>query len=147
MLNLLAWVAKDAFVNAVVAEAGRKKAPSHVLRVLADSSSEQVRVAVARNAKCPPKALSQLALDSSYRVRILVAKNPSAPVWLLREMLSQAVFPCEYNILIKTALASNPSSPTDMLAVLCIDDSPQVRRAIAMNPHSPESFSVVAALS
>lgn len=65
-----------------------KNVPVNVLRELADSDQEPVRIAVAQKRKCPVDVLLRLAFDDSEGVRHTVATNAKTPTHILELLLN-----------------------------------------------------------
>lgn len=136
------------------AVAGNLSAPGPALAKLVRDYETEVRTAVAGNVNTPAEGLEALTLDQEEDVLAALCGNPSAPVAFM-EM--QSATPASgwserwvrlagnpgvpvpvarklaysRDVAVRLGLASNPSTPADILDVLALDESPQVRTSVA----------------
>lgn len=123
------------------------RTPPHVLAVLAELDSVEIRELVAAHSNTPPAALEKLSVNCYPEVRQAVASNPSAPPEILSKLASDSAPQ------VRATVAQNTSTPPDVLRRL-FDRAMkyrgaklrrQVLTALARNPSSPED--VLVALS
>ena len=136
------------------AVAGNLSAPGPALAKLVRDYETEVRTAVAGNANTPTEGLESLTLDEEEDVLAALCGNPSAPVafmetqaatppssWSERwvRLAGNSSIPVSIarklaysrDATVRLGLASNPSTPFDVLDVLALDESPQIRTAVA----------------
>jgi len=109
------------------------KVPKEILVKLGKDESVEVRTSVACNASTPIETLLELTLDDNLEVRNAIASNMNTPINVLTKLLNETQ---EESILI--SIASNPSTPVDLLTVLANKESKEIRRAVALNPCTPD---------
>ena len=135
-------------------EAARNQnAPLDLLEAQSRDTEVSVRMAVARHRSSTPDILAHLAADPSPHVRYLVAENPKAPVealWKLAGDKEEANPAYPYlrrprkiseclRQRVNSAVAANPSTPTDLLVHLSRGESCSARYRVATNAATPQA--------
>ena len=129
-VNLLNELAEDNndLVRAAVAE--NPSTPAATLRVLSRDNSSYVRSVVAVNLKASGRILEDLARDESKHTRLFVALNPSTPDRVLLTLARD-----EWHGVRDQVAKASP--PPEALRVLAGDAVPEIRTAVASNPATP----------
>jgi hypothetical protein len=104
-----------------------------ILVKLGKDESVEVRTSVACNDLTPIETLLELTKDKNIEVLNAIASNPSIPINVLTKLLNET----EEESTLKS-IASNPSTPLDLLTVLANKESKEIRRAVALNPATPD---------
>lgn len=118
--------------------------PANVWEQLVLDVDRRVREELAVNPNTPISILEKLAIDREEFVRWSVFENPHTPPEI-REKLSNENFLCFAPILTESTcgprqhLASQLTTPTEVLAKLAKDKSLWVRALVARNPNTPPS--------
>ena len=141
--------------------ASNQKLSSDLQRQLASDDKPSVRAALAGNKSGDPLLLDSLAQDKHYEVRIAAAGNPLSTAVNLRKLAADKKYPW-----VRRGVAQNAGTPDDLLLKLCSDSdsdvkdiakkqmqdrrlgdtavammlddkSPEIRRLVAGNRHTP----------
>lgn len=117
---------------------------------------EYIRSSLAGNPRLPRKLLLQLTDDPSWQVRTQVAANPGMSLPLLEKLILTGKLPWEGiarnphvtpafltqlaqdgNDNVRAAVAAHEQTPTETLNWLAGRSTPALKRALAVNPHTP----------
>ena len=142
-------------------DAAKNTGRTLTLTRLSRDRADPVRLAVASNPRCPPTLLVHLSRDSAESVRRAVARHPATPPDILLALSGSgntnvaadvagnrnapagalaALAGCNSDLasdLVRQAVAKNPGTPPDVLALLSRDKVSSVRALAVSNPNVP----------
>ncbi|MDO7874533.1 hypothetical protein Q5H93_07305 [Hymenobacter sp. ASUV-10] len=116
--------------------------PPELLAAWYVGASVSTRDTLAGNRNTPPELLREMAHNASQELQYTLARNPATPPDVLMDIWTPlANGPRDYSDYRRNSLASNPSSPDELLAqaVSCPDDN--IASYVLRNPRlTPELF-------
>ncbi len=124
----LAKLVRDYETEVRAAVAGNANTPTEGLEILSLDQEEDVLAALCGNLNAPMRFMEIQASTPPSRWSdrwARLAANPSIPAPIARKLAY-----CNDEV-VRLGLASNPATPTDVLEVLSLDESPQVRDVVA----------------
>lgn len=108
----------DVFDNYV--KAGSQSCSAEMLKAMAHSEVNKIRLRVAENPKTPIDILESLLTDKCADVRVAVGTNPSTPGFLSYKL----AFDEDPNV--RLGLADDTNTPIELLEKLAEDENPYV---------------------
>jgi hypothetical protein len=138
--EILRNLSKSASDTVREAVAANQHTPPGVLARLAKDNDVDTRVAAAGNEKTPKNALIKLANDPDQNVLESLAQNHAAPADALRRLAEyRGKNDEEYDESVRMLVAANPSTPSDVLAILASPDQPLDIRGFAAANHNADA--------
>jgi hypothetical protein len=137
--ELLALLLPDALLSHRVNIASHPNASPETLAALATETSKEIRVAVARNRSTSAATLDELFQAPEIDIRLVVAENPSFAFSFHQERIRK-----QPSIVLRSLIPRVQSSA--LLSEMRGDASPDVRLAIAKNPNTDEETLALLAL-
>lgn len=104
-----------------------------------NSGYEGLCSTLANSPATSPNILKQLACHQDAQIRYYVARNPSIPTDVVFQLLNDCETVPGYGS-VRSGLASNPDTPTDILESLAEENYSNVRERVAQNPNTPLSL-------
>jgi hypothetical protein len=118
--------------------------PQETLTILASHADKLVRSEVAHNARTPKDTLRRLLQDKETAVRQDLATNRSLPDDVLNSLIQVALtsdgLPLDDRDYIARGVALNPKTPADVLSRLATNSWYPVRLNVATNRSSPDDL-------
>jgi hypothetical protein len=167
-VNFLENLAQDSSVEVRINLSQNTGIPASCFEILVRNTEIEVRCSVARNHNTPENCLEILAQDAEIEVRRLVAGNHNTPANCLKELAKEAnedeeiknniasnhnsptdllleIFDHFANVKDSSSktlccLASNSSSPQNLLETLFLNKNKNVLYSLACNPSTPDDI-------